>query len=131
MIIIISDLDRIISNWPGVNHRQTKAQIVFSVGSKNFCWLSYRSKMVQLWPPLGPNSITRFLERDGHKMKIIHRKTGKIDAVYDDPLCLLRECWSYPGFNCKGNLPEAYLDLTAYLDLMRQSYEKVKMLQFK
>lgn len=122
---LISILDAIISSWPEVNRRLTKTQIVFSIGNKNFCWLSYKSSMVQLSPPLGQKSITRFIKRDGHEVNIIRRKTKEIEMVYDDPLHLLGYCWSFPGFRCKGNLAKACLDLPEYLILIRQSYKNI------
>lgn len=119
-------LDHIISNWPGVEREET-SQIAFSVGRNKFCWLSYGSRMVQLSPPLGPKSITRSLKRVDNKVEIVHpKRIEKPDIVYDDPQHLLKFKFSYPGFTCKHNLPDAYLELADYLYLIRQSYKTVE-----
>ena len=120
MTSAISKLDSIISDWPKVKQRPTKTQIVFSVHGNSFCWLSPESDKVQLSPPLGKKSNpVRLLKRDGNKVKIINWKTGRIDAVFDDPFNLLKWHCSYPGFDTKKDM------LGAYVNLIRQSYKRV------
>ena len=113
------ELDRIISSWPGVDREKT-TQIAYLVAGHKFCWLSPGSRMVQISPPLGPRCITRRLEHVRNEARVIHQKTGWVDAVYNDPGSRLIERWSYPGF--MGS--EATLSQAIYL--IRQSYERLR-----
>ena len=116
-----SDIEHTISHWPNVNRRETKTQVVYSVSSINFCWLSPATSMVQIFPPLGPKCNTRRLERNGNKVKIIHQPSGPTDATYDDPGHNLLPRFSYPGFMCSKISEEDALHL------IHQSYENAKV----
>jgi len=116
------DLGQIISQWPKVSSYKTATQEVYLVNGVKFCWLSH-SGMVQIRPPLGRGCDTRYLERDGNKVKVIHRLSNTIDAVYDDPGKHLIPRFSYPGF-MSSKVPQE-----SALNLVRQAYENAKAIK--
>ena len=83
----------------GVNEREERTQIVFSISGHNFCWISKNNGGVQLFPSLGnrPNA-TRTLERKGRSTLCLRSSNGNVDAQYDDPDEILKPLWSYVGF---------------------------------
>ena len=118
------DLGQIISQWPKVSSYKTATQEVYLVNGVKFCWLSPNG-MVQIRPPLGKRCITRYLERHGNKVKVIHRLSGNADAIYDDPGRHLVERFSYPGFMCSKTSKEDALKL------VRQAYENARATSIK
>jgi len=116
----LGELETAVCQWPGVRRHVTKAQIVLSRGETKFCWLSPGTGMVQLAPPLGRRNVTRRLERDGARVRVIRQRTGHIDAEYDDPGQQLEPRWSYPGFMC-SRTPQDEAEF-----LVRQAYEQAQ-----
>jgi len=113
------DLERIISQWPEVSHYKTVTQVVYLVTGVKFCWLSPNG-MVQIRPPLGRGCDTRYLKRNGNKVKVIHRRSGRVDAIYNDPGNHLVPRFSYPGFMCSKTSEDNAVNL------VRQSYNNAR-----
>jgi hypothetical protein len=118
----INKLEAIISRWPGVDSYPSKggSQVIFEVAGKKFCWLTPGTGMVQVYPSLGANQVTRRLERHGSHVKVIRQRTGAQDAEYYDPGRHLEFKWSFPGFMC-SQAPQDEAE-----SMVRQAYEQAQ-----
>lgn len=100
------ELDKIITRWPNVWRDIKPTQVVYSTGGKNFCWLTRKTQMVQLWPTLGDSANpTRRLEHEGNRVKVIRVRTKEVEAVYNDPNSRLGYTFKYIGFKWREKIP--------------------------